>query len=107
MCDAVDKANAIGVVNLVLQHPRQKGVGRFDVDAVAVDVGGAHAHLGVAWHFAVNVFNGEATLLVVFNFALVLNNFGVDEYGKIVVVFVVKIFADDNHARHLVNLHRC
>ena len=78
MGDMVDKTDAVSVVNLVLQYAGNKGVGWFEMNSIAMNINGAHPHLAIAGNIAVNVFDRQAALLVVNNFALVFNNFWIN-----------------------------
>src|SRR5579859_2735685 len=101
----VDKHDAVGVVNFVLENACQKAFGG-NTELAAGRILGTDAHFVIAGNLAVYVRHAEAAFIIFLYFTLVLGNDRIDEYRERFVIFVVKIVTDDDDTQRLVDLDR-
>ena len=77
----VDKDDAVGVIDLVLDNTGEEAFG-LEANLVAVEVKSLDADFRMAGNFAVDVLDAEAAFEIGDNFSLVFDNFGVDQGGE-------------------------
>jgi len=101
--DMVDKDDAVGVIDLVLDDTGEETFG-LKANLVAIKVKSLDTDFRMAGDFAVDLLNAEAAFEIGDNFSLVFDNFRIDQGGEFASCFVVKVAADDDDALEAINL---
>ena len=99
----VDKDDAVGVINLVLDDTGEEAFG-LEANLIAIEVKSPDTDFRMAGDFAVDVLDAETAFEIGDNVSLVFDNFGVDQGSEFASSFVIKVAANDDDALKAINL---
>ena len=95
--DAINEEDTVEMINFVSESA-SKFIGGFNTYFGTIFEFSFDANFRVAWNFAIDKWNGEATLEIFDNFAFLFDDFWIYEGREGSIRFVVHTVADNNEA---------